>query len=555
MGRDLAAAWPECKALFDKANEVLGYDLAGLCFNGPMAELTKTNHCQPAIFLVTAACLEAWKKTGQAGAPVAVAGLSLGEWSALYAAGCLSFEDTLRILAARGRLMQEACDATQGAMISVIGMADEAVIKIAAQAKVSVANLNSPGQIVLSGSAEAIQEAEKLAKEAGARKTVRLPVAGAYHSPLMQSAAEGLREVLRAVTFKAPAFPVISNVTGKPHGGPDEIRELMVRQVTSSVQWIETVQGLKASGVKSYVEFGPGAILTGLVKRMDDTASLANMSDVPSLVKALSASAKPAAPAAAPAAAAPTTAGRLAGKAALVTGASRGIGKAIAMRLAAEGADVALVGRQAATLEETAAAIRALGRKAAVCVSDVSRSEDAKKTVEAALTALGRLDILVNNAGITKDGLIARMADDDWDAVLDTNLKGAFAFIKAVARPMMKQESGVIINVSSVIGIMGNAGQCNYAAAKGGLIALTKSAARELAPRHIRVNAVAPGFVRTKMTEGLTEELKTRMLDTIPLKRFGSSEDIAGVVAFLAGEDAAYMTGQTLAVCGGLVMQ
>ncbi|MFO7535184.1 MAG: 3-oxoacyl-[acyl-carrier-protein] reductase [Kiritimatiellia bacterium] len=245
----------------------------------------------------------------------------------------------------------------------------------------------------------------------------------------------------------------------------------------------------------------------------------------------------------------------MAGKTALVTGASRGIGKAIAMRLAAEGADVALVGRQAATLEETAAAIRALGRKAAVCVSDVSRSEDAKKTVEAAVAALGRLDILVNNAGITKDGLIARMADDDWDAVLDTNLKGAFAFIKAVARPMMKQESGVIINVSSVIGIMGNAGQCNYAAAKGGLIALTKSAARELAPRHIRVNAVAPGFVQTKMTEGLTEELKTRMLDTIPLKRFGSSEDIAGVVVFLAGEDAAYMTGQTLAVCGGLVMQ
>ncbi len=553
MGRDLAAAWPECKALFDKANEVLGYDLAALCFNGPMAELTKTSHCQPAIFLVSAACLEAWKKTG-APAPAAVAGLSLGEWTALYAAGCLSFEDTLRVLAARGRLMQEACDATKGAMLSLIGMADEAVLKIAEQAKVSVANLNSPGQIVLSGPVEAIGEAEKLAKEAGAKRALRLPVAGAYHSPLMQSAADGLRAVLQAVEFKAPAMPVISNVTGKPHGGPDEIRELMVRQVTSPVQWIETVKGLKASGVTRYVEFGPGAVLTGLVKRMDDSAALCNVSDVATLVKSVAAAAKAdvPAPVAAPAA---TPAGRLAGRTALVTGASRGIGKAIAVRLAAEGADVALVGRQKETLEETAAAVRALGRKAVVCVSDVSRSEDAKKAVEAVVAELGRLDILVNNAGITKDGLLARMSDEDWSAVLDTNLKGAFAFMKAAARPMMKQESGAIINVSSVIGILGNAGQCNYAAAKAGLIALTKSAARELAPRHIRVNAVAPGFVETKMTEGLSGELKTRMLESIPLKRFGSPEDIAGVVAFLAGEDAAYMTGQTVTVCGGMVMQ
>jgi [acyl-carrier-protein] S-malonyltransferase len=286
MGRDLAFSWPECKALFDKANEVLGYDLAGLCFNGPMADLTKTNHCQPAIFLVSAACLEAWKKTG-APAPAAAAGLSLGEWSALYAAGCLSFEDTLRVLAARGRLMQEACDATRGAMLSVIALADEAVIKIAAQAGVSVANLNAPGQIVLSGAVDAIQEAEKLAKDAGARKTIRLPVAGAYHSPLMQSAADGLRQVLAGVTFKAPAFPVISNVTGKPHAGPDDIRDLMVRQVTSSVQWIETVKGFKASGVTGYVEFGPGAVLTGLVKRMDETATLRNVSDVAALVKSL----------------------------------------------------------------------------------------------------------------------------------------------------------------------------------------------------------------------------------------------------------------------------
>lgn len=291
MGRDLAASWPDCRALFDKANEVLGYDLAAIVFNGPMAELTKTNHCQPAIFVVSAACLEAWKKTGVE-PPAAAAGLSLGEWTALYAAGCLSFEDTVRVLAARGRLMQEACDATKGAMVSVIGLADEAVIKLAAQAGVSVANLNSPGQIVLSGSVEAIAEAERLAKEAGAKRALRLPVAGAYHSPLMQRAADGLRTALQGVAFKAPAMPVISNVTGKAHGGPDEIRDLMVRQVTSPVQWIDTVRGLKDSGVSRYVEFGPGAVLTGLVKRMDESAALFNVSDVATLVKTVVASAR-----------------------------------------------------------------------------------------------------------------------------------------------------------------------------------------------------------------------------------------------------------------------
>lgn len=286
MGRDLAAAWPSCKALFDRAAETLGYDLAALCVNGPMAALTQTVHCQPAIFLVSAACLEALKQSESAEAPpAAAAGLSLGEWTALYAAGCLSFEDTLRVLAARGRLMQEACDATRGAMLSVIALADEAVLRIAERAGVAVANLNAPGQIVLSGPVEAIAAAEALAKEAGARKTVRLPVAGAYHSPLMQSAADGLRAVLRDVPFQAPAFPVIANVTGSPHGDPASIRDLMVRQVTSSVQWISTVQRMKASGVTRYIEFGPGSVLTGLVKRMDAAASLATVSDVPSLVR------------------------------------------------------------------------------------------------------------------------------------------------------------------------------------------------------------------------------------------------------------------------------
>lgn len=551
MGKDLAAAWPSCRALFDKANEVLGYDLAKLCFEGPASELTKTVHCQPAIFTVSAACLEAWRKAGRSEAPAVAAGLSLGEWTALYAAGVISFEDGLRIMAARGRLMQEACDAEPGGMISLIGLSDEKVLEIAQAAGATPANFNAPGQIVLSGSAAAIAEAERLAKEAGAKRAIRLPVAGAYHSPLMARAAEGLKAVLEGVPFQSPAFPVLSNVTGKPHGDPASIREAMVRQVTSSVQWTASVAAMKAMGVDRYIEFGPGAVLTGLVKRMDEKAELLNVSDVPTLVAAIGKSASLASATAAPSA----PVGRLVGKTALVTGGARGIGRAIALRLASEGADVAICDLHAEMMAPVVEEIRALGRKAVAVVCDVSRFEDARRAVEEAVTALGgRLDILVNNAGITKDNLILRMSEADWDAVLDINLKGAFAMLKAASRPMLKAERGTVINIASVVGIMGNAGQANYAASKGGLIALTKAAAKELASRGIRVNAIAPGFIATAMTDKLPEEAKARLRELIPMKRLGQPEDVAAAVAFLASEDAAYMTGQVLPVCGGMVM-
>jgi len=551
MGKDLAAAWPSCRALFDKANEVLGYDLAKLCFEGPASELTKTVHCQPAIFTVSAACLEAWKKAGRTEPPVVAAGLSLGEWTALYAAGVISFEDGLRVLAARGRLMQEACDAEPGGMISLIGLPDEKVLEIAQAAGTTPANFNAPGQIVLSGSAAAIAEAERLAKEAGAKRAIRLPVAGAYHSSLMARAAEGLKAVLEGVTFQPPAFPVLSNVTGKPHGDPASIREAMVRQVTSSVQWTESVAAMKAMGVDRYIEFGPGAVLTGLVKRMDEKAELLNVSDVPTLVAAIGKSASAASAGTAPSA----PVGRLVGKTALVTGGARGIGRAIALRLASEGADVAICDLNAEVMAPVVEEIRASGRKAVAVVCDVSRFEDARRAVEEAVTALGgRLDILVNNAGITKDNLILRMSEADWDAVLDINLKGAFAMLKAASRPMLKAERGTVINIASVVGIMGNAGQANYAASKGGLIALTKAAAKELASRGIRVNAIAPGFIATAMTDKLPEEAKARLRELIPMKRLGQPEDVAAAVAFLASEDAAYMTGQVLPVCGGMVM-
>lgn len=244
----------------------------------------------------------------------------------------------------------------------------------------------------------------------------------------------------------------------------------------------------------------------------------------------------------------------LEGKVALVTGAARGIGRAIAEKCAAEGADLALCDLQQAWLDDTAKAVTDKGRKVACFAADVSKTADVQATVDAAQKTFGKIDVLVNNAGITRDGFLVRMSEADWDAVLAVNLKGAFLFTKAVARPMMKQRSGVIVNLASIIGVVGNAGQCNYAASKAGVIALTKSAARELASRQIRVNAVAPGYIQTKMTETLPEDIQKKMLTAIPMARFGVPDDVANVVLFLAGNASAYMTGQVLSVSGGMVM-
>ena len=240
-------------------------------------------------------------------------------------------------------------------------------------------------------------------------------------------------------------------------------------------------------------------------------------------------------------------------KIALVTGAARGIGQAIALQLAADGADLALCDVKAEWLEDTIAKVKALGRRAEGYSMDVANGAAVGEAVAKILADFGRIDVLVNNAGITRDTLLMRMSEEDWDAVLDINLKGAFLVTKAVVKPMMKQRSGAIVNIASVVGIMGNPGQANYTASKAGLIALTKTTAKELGSRNVRVNAVAPGFIRTAMTDKLSEPVKEAMLKMVPLGRLGEPEDVAKAVAFLASDAAAYVNGQTLAGCGGMV--
>jgi 3-oxoacyl-[acyl-carrier protein] reductase len=242
-------------------------------------------------------------------------------------------------------------------------------------------------------------------------------------------------------------------------------------------------------------------------------------------------------------------------KVAVVTGGSRGIGRAIAIQLAKSGADVAIFfssNQEAA--DETLLEVQKVGQKGLSFKVDVSSSSQVESAMKEVLNAFGRIDILVNNAGVTKDNLLVRMKEEDWDRVIDTNLKGVFLCTKAVARTMMKKRSGRIINISSVVGVAGNAGQANYVAAKAGVIGLTKSIAKELAAKGVNVNAVAPGFITTDMTSGLDEETKEKLLKEIPLQRFGDPLDIAKVVTFLASDGSSYITGQTIHVDGGMVI-
>ncbi len=283
MGRDLAETFPTARAWFERANTALGYDLASIGFHGPEAELTKTENAQPAIYLVSWVAFELLKEQVPGLKFAATAGLSLGEFTALAAAGTFSFADGLRVVRQRGQFMQEACDATQGGMAAIIGLDEAPTREVCAEAGVVLANLNCPGQLVISGATDNIARAVELAKAKGARKALPLTVAGAYHSPLMASAQPKLAAALAGVTLAAPQVPVLSNVTAEFHGAPAEISTRLVEQVTSSVLWEKSIRALLAQGFTRFIELGPGSALSGFMKRIDKSVQMLNVADVASL--------------------------------------------------------------------------------------------------------------------------------------------------------------------------------------------------------------------------------------------------------------------------------
>ncbi len=290
MGKDFAEKFPSAKTWFDRANAALGYGLASVCFDGPEPELIKTGNAQPGIFLVSWVAFELLKEHVPALEFDATAGLSLGEFTALAAAGAMSFEDGLRAVRQRGRFMQEACDATHGGMAAIIGLDETPTREVCAEAGVVLANLNCPGQLVISGETGKIAKAVELAKAKGAKRAIPLPVAGAYHSPLMAGAQPKLQAELEKIPISSPVVPVISNVTALPHGRPSGIRERLVEQVTSSVLWEQSMRTLLAQDFTRFIELGPGTALSGFMKRIDKNAQMLNVADVASLeatVKAL----------------------------------------------------------------------------------------------------------------------------------------------------------------------------------------------------------------------------------------------------------------------------
>ena len=289
MGKDLADAYPAVQEMFSKADDALGYSLSDIMFNGPDEELTKTSRCQPALFFLVLACLEVLKAKVPALNVVATAGLSLGEFTAHTLAGTFDFETGLKIVEQRGQFMEEACDATNGAMAAMIGGDEEAVAELAADCGVDVANFNTIGQIVLSGDEDGIDKAVAEAKGRGVRMGKKLNVAGAYHSRLMQSAQDQLAEVLAKAELSEPAIPVICNFEARAVSGPDEIKSTLEQQVTGSVRWTASMQQLIADGHTTFLELGPGKVLAGLMSRIDKSVTVLSVEDVESLEAAVEA--------------------------------------------------------------------------------------------------------------------------------------------------------------------------------------------------------------------------------------------------------------------------
>lgn len=530
MGKSLYEKCPLAADIFNKAEAVRPGTIRMLT-DPDFPDLNDTSNTQIAVFLMDYACAELLKEAGIE--PDLYAGFSLGELAALTSAKAMSLDEAIRLVNARGEYMQECAVKYPGSMAAVI-RPDEAVLaEICEKDHVYMANISSAQQISVSGAEADMENFKKDAAEAGLR-FVEVKVSGAFHTPLMDEAAEKLGVVLRNIHFQKPEKPVYSDTLAKPYPeDPDEIRKLLKEQITHPVRFRDILYAMQKDGADSFIECGPGHTLTGFVRKTLKGVQYRAVSDPDAVLKA--------------------KADLVKRPVAVVTGAARGIGKAVALRLADQGCNVALTAsHESDALTKAAEEVSAKGVRAQSYAFDVSDAEAVRKNADQILKDFGRVDVLVNDAGITRDGIFMGMSDEDMERVLNVNLLGTMLVTKAFIKPMVRQKKGKIINLSSVVGLRGNAGQANYAASKAGIIGFTKTIALEYGRKHITANAIAPGFIETDMTAAMTDEAKASVAGRIALRRLGKPEEVAKLVGFLASEDADYITGQVIGIDGGL---
>ena len=559
MGVDLVEASPAAAEVFAIADEVRP-GTSEQCRSASKEELSQTENTQPCVFVHDLAVAAALRERGVV--PAACAGFSLGEVAALTFAGAFDTRAGFELVCERATLMAAAAERHPGGMRAVIKLDAAQVENLVAQAGEDCwpVNYNSPQQMVVAGAPEALQALDVQVKEAGGR-AMKVAVSGAFHSPYMAEATCGLAAYIEAGHAPSPLLiPVLANMTAAPYpADPQTASGVLANQVSHAVRWVDTLHALQDQGIDTFIEVGPGKTLSGLVKRtLSDVRvySCETAEQVAAIADelALSTGLQPER----------NDMGNLnngalerndSRRVALVTGGSRGIGRACAIGLAEDGYDIAVVyAGSVDAARETCDACEAAGATARAYQCDAADPAAVNACVEEVLNDFGSIWALVNNAGITRDGLLMRMGDDAFDRVLDVNLKGTFNTTRALTKTFMRQRGGCVVNMSSVVGLMGNAGQANYAASKAGVIGLTKAVARELAPRGVRVNAVAPGFVETDMTAKLSEKVRAATEEQIPLKRMARPEEVAGVVRFLASDAAAYITGEVVRVDGGMAM-